>query len=93
MVISIFDGKIHYHRNFPNFDPRGFFGKNGILSFGCSLWSHHYHIKPHGSKMGITIGNAFFQKMKNVPKRCQNGAKMDKNAKNRKKSGKKNPKN
>jgi hypothetical protein len=89
MVIPIFGVKIHYHRIFPNFDPRGFFGKNGILSFGCSLWSHYYHIKPHGSKMGITIGNAFFSKnekcTKTVPKRCQNGQKWTKPEKIKKK--------
>jgi hypothetical protein len=45
-----------------------------------------------GQKWVLPLVMPFFQKMKNVPKRCQNGAKMDKNAKNRKKSGKKNPK-
>jgi hypothetical protein len=54
--------------------------------------SHYYHIKPHGSKIGITIGNDFFSKFEKCTKTVQNGAKMDKNGQNRKKLRKKNPK-
>ena len=92
-VIWIFGGKKHYHRIFSNFDPRGFSRKNGILSFSCMQWSHYYHEKPHGSKMGITIGKGFFSKnekiMKTVPKRCQNGQNCKKSEKIRKKKSEK----
>lgn len=50
-------------------------------------WSWDYHVKPHGSKMVITIGKGFFSNFENGAKTVQNGAK---NAKNGKKLRKKN---
>ena len=70
--------KIYYHANFSNFDPRGFFGKNEKMTAMSQKWSSDYHVKPHGSKMVITIGKVFFQKNEKGAKTVQNGAKMDK---------------
>jgi len=70
--------KNDYHANFFNFDPRGFFGKNEKMTAMSQKWSSDYHVKPHGSKMVITIGKGFFPKNEKGAKTVQNGAKMDK---------------
>ena len=48
-------------------------------------WSSDYHVKPHGSKMVITIGRDFFlnfekgaKTVQNGSKRCQKMQKMEK---------------
>jgi hypothetical protein len=60
MVRPEYDGKIHYHDHFSNFDPRVFSGKNGLLSLGSQKWSRYYHKSKLGSFFGITIGNDLF---------------------------------
>lgn len=60
VVMPIFGEKIRYHDGFFDFDPRGFLGKNRILSQVSQKWSRYYHKSQKWSFFGITIGNAFF---------------------------------
>jgi hypothetical protein len=60
------------------------------MSLISQKWSSNYHVKPHGSKMVITIGKGFFSNFEKGPKTVQNGAKNAKNGKKIRKKIKKN---